>query len=245
MTYNARTYYLTKRGFKNESDLQAAKEIKHAASLEKAKIRNVKYAKIQKAKLLARRLERVKELQDNPPCKKPTRRVPGYRCLWATADGDIWSSNLRGTTDAGIPAKQLKQTKTSGGYMIVGCINLNTTDRAAFVHRLVYAAWVGKIRNNLEIDHINKIRNDNNHTNLRTITAKENKLNPTDYSGWRHFPHVGKSGSYMRVTFFVDGIKKRRTFSDKLIATQFYFDVVVQWHLKKQKEIANDQRTIC
>ena len=46
------------------------------------------------------------------------------------------------------------------------------------IHRLVYEAFVGRIPNNKEIDHINTIRNDNSLENLRCVTHKENQNNP-------------------------------------------------------------------
>ena len=46
-------------------------------------------------------------------------------------------------------------------------------------HRLVYENFVEKIPCDLEIDHINGVRDDNRLSNLRVVTHKENMNNPT------------------------------------------------------------------
>lgn len=46
------------------------------------------------------------------------------------------------------------------------------------IHRLVYEAFVGRIQNGKEIDHINRKPWDNRLTNLRLVTHKENMNNP-------------------------------------------------------------------
>ena len=45
-------------------------------------------------------------------------------------------------------------------------------------HRVVWEAFMGKIPEGYEIDHINTIRNDNRLENLRLVTPKQNKNNP-------------------------------------------------------------------
>lgn len=42
------------------------------------------------------------------------------------------------------------------------------------IHRLVYEAFIGKIKSGLVIDHMNSNKHDNNITNLRMVTHSEN-----------------------------------------------------------------------
>lgn len=50
-----------------------------------------------------------------------------------------------------------------------------------FVHRLVWITFMGKIPDNLQIDHINRIKNDNRLDNLRLVTPSENSQNKDGY----------------------------------------------------------------
>jgi hypothetical protein len=66
----------------------------------------------------------------------------------------------------------LKPSKTAHGYLrlcLKGCHK--------FVHQIVYEAFNGEIPVNMDIDHINGIRDDNRLQNLRVCTRKENALN--------------------------------------------------------------------
>jgi hypothetical protein len=66
----------------------------------------------------------------------------------------------------------LKPSITAHGYhrlCLKGCHK--------FVHHIVYEAFNGAIPGNMDIDHINGIRNDNRLVNLRICTRKENALN--------------------------------------------------------------------
>ena len=50
-----------------------------------------------------------------------------------------------------------------------------------FVHRLVWETFMGQIPSNLQIDHINRARDDNRLENLRLVTISENQQNKTGY----------------------------------------------------------------
>lgn len=58
---------------------------------------------------------------------------------------------------------------TASGYNSISC-----NGRSYFVHRLVYEAFNGSIPNDLEINHINGIKNDNRLENLEVVTKSEN-----------------------------------------------------------------------
>jgi len=66
------------------------------------------------------------------------------------------------------------------------------------VHRLVWETFNGQIPDGMEIDHINRIRNDNRLCNLRCVTHPENMANwntpirlPRCEFGQKFFEHYG------------------------------------------------------
>lgn len=65
-----------------------------------------------------------------------------------------------------------------------------------FVHRLVWETFVGVIPSNLQIDHINRIKDDNRLSNLRVATPSENQYNRGGYHrsefGQKFIVHYGK-----------------------------------------------------
>lgn len=56
----------------------------------------------------------------------------------------------------------------------LGYVRLNLDGRAQSVHRLVAEAWHGPCPEGKEVDHINRVRNDNRPENLRYLTRQEN-----------------------------------------------------------------------
>lgn len=81
-----------------------------------------------------------------------------------------------------------------------------------YVHRLVYEAFKGEIPEELEIDHIDRNKHNNNPDNLRLVTRAENLSNRT--TGWfaRKFKeHYGiKDNEY--VTKHPDYVKEKSWF---------------------------------
>lgn len=68
---------------------------------------------------------------------------------------------------------QVKPSINNHGYEYI-CYNGKNT---VLVHRLVYEAFKGEIPKELEIDHIDRNKNNNNPDNLRLVTRFENLLN--------------------------------------------------------------------
>lgn len=65
-------------------------------------------------------------------------------------------------------------------------------EKGFILHRLVYEAWIGKIPEDYDIDHINGIKSDNRVSNLRAISRSENL---------RHNYELGFKGSNYIHTF--------------------------------------------
>lgn len=83
----------------------------------------------------------------------------------------------------------VKQQLTKKGYMRVP-LNKNSKHKQYMVHRLVYEAFNGKIDENMEINHIDYNRTNNNINNLQVMThtdnvrySKSKKVNQYDVYG--------------------------------------------------------------
>lgn len=73
--------------------------------------------------------------------------------------------------------KILNTSRTKKGYLNVVLTNDGKNKKTFRVHRLVAMAFIPNIYNKPEVDHINRIRNDNRVSNLRWATGKENRMN--------------------------------------------------------------------
>lgn len=107
--------------------------------------------------------------------------------IYVSDDGKIWNKNGR----------EYKLQIMRTGY-----IKWRTTKHGKFiydtVHRIVWKTFNGNIPNNLEIDHINRIKSDNRLVNLRCVNRQENNRNKNEYEhmpysefGKKFFEHYG------------------------------------------------------
>ena len=96
-----------------------------------------------------------------------------------------------------MPNGDMKYNKgtNSNGYLRIVINN-----KSYFHHRIIYYAFKGfDIENiSIEIDHINRIRNDNIIENLRTATSQQNHFNMTA-KGYSWNKHIKKWESYIKV----------------------------------------------
>lgn len=72
--------------------------------------------------------------------------------------------------------KQLKPFKDKDGYLLVDlCVNKKRI--TSKVHRLVCKTFHPEFKEELQVDHINHIRDDNKLSNLRLVTNQQNAMN--------------------------------------------------------------------
>jgi len=72
-----------------------------------------------------------------------------------------------------IKGRKMALVPNSSGYYQV-TLNLNSTRKKFYIHRLLYIHFVGDIPKGYEIDHIDSNKSNNAIDNLRLVTRKEN-----------------------------------------------------------------------
>ena len=124
--------------------------------------------------------------------------------------------------------KILKPSLLSTGYYSIQLIK-DKIKKCFTVHRLIGKAFLLNPNNYSDIDHINRVRNDNNLDNLRWVTRSENLINKNYTNSTTGQRHIYKDGTlyYVRVTrnymkehigsfkTLVEAIRARDTFLNK------------------------------
>jgi hypothetical protein len=105
------------------------------------------------------------------------KKIDGYDGYYVTSDGRILSSgyiyNQFGRTKH--KRKWLKQRTQNSGYLV--CDLYKDKKKKTFtVHRLVAIAFLEKIDNKNNVNHINSIKTDNNLKNLEWVSHSENTI---------------------------------------------------------------------
>lgn len=96
--------------------------------------------------------------------------IEGYEGLYQVSNlGNVKSLKYMRTN---IP-HNLKKHLTPKGYYQV-CLQTGSWHKYPLVHRLVYEAFVGKIPEGMQVNHINETKTDNRPENLNLMTPKEN-----------------------------------------------------------------------
>ena len=73
--------------------------------------------------------------------------------------------------------KRAKVGNIAGSLGNSGYFQISINKKLYLSHRLIYIWHYGNIESHIHIDHINRIRNDNNIENLRLVTCQENNFN--------------------------------------------------------------------
>ncbi len=96
--------------------------------------------------------------------------------IWKVIDGfEKYEVSSFGRVRNSITGRVLRYATTNGGYVNVG-LNHNYIRKSPAVHRLVAQAFIPNPENKPQVNHINKIRNDNRVENLEWTTALENNI---------------------------------------------------------------------
>lgn len=163
------------------------------------------------------------------------RNVVNYDGIYAVSDSGRVFSLQRGI--------EMKQQELQG-YMTV---KLHCKGKLvnARVHRLVYEAFKGRIIPNLVIDHIDGNRTNNNLSNLRQITTRENTSRgcrnhkTSDLPvGVRKFKHCGSFGAEINIEGERFYLGSFHTIEE---ASLVYQQALVNWKEKGIKPIKKDK----
>ena len=93
------------------------------------------------------------------------------KCELLIEKGYVYNSETGNITN---PKGRILNSKTRGDYLIINC-SINKKSCNVRSHRFGWYYVYKEIPD--EIDHINRIRNDNRIVNLRNVTSQENKWN--------------------------------------------------------------------
>ena len=122
------------------------------------------------------------------------------------------------------------QGKRAGNQNQTGYRNITIDGLQYGEHRIIWTMFNGIIRDNLYIDHINRVRNDNRIENLRVVNRSLNALN-NKYS-CISFDDRNKYKKYIAT------IKQN---SKKIVKSFYTEQEATEWVAQKKSEIFEDQ----
>ena len=97
--------------------------------------------------------------------------IRGFEDYQIYPDGRLWSKKRN---------KFLKACKSEKGYMHLRLFK-DGKPYCKKIHRLIAEQYISNPENKKEVDHINRVRDDNRLENLRWVTHQENLLNINTY----------------------------------------------------------------
>jgi hypothetical protein len=108
------------------------------------------------------------------------RTIPGYSAYEISEDGETIRriKGGQGARDGHV----LRQWLRPEGYKQIWLVNDDGERKGMFVHRLVVAAFIGEL-GDLQVNHKDGVRANNNVENLELVTAKENIAHAIDVLG--------------------------------------------------------------
>lgn len=110
-----------------------------------------------------------------------------------------------------------KWTVCKGSNDKDGYLQINIEYKMYSFHRLIYKAYNPNMDSTLDIDHINRIKNDNRLENLRLVTHQENHFN-RDAKGY------AKNGNGFNGRIRFNGILKQKYFRTEIEARTWYLE---------------------
>lgn len=93
-----------------------------------------------------------------------------FSCYKPQKNGEIFSKNRN--------KNMTNDNKSIGGYVVNTFKSINNNPIKCYRHRVIWYFFNGAVPENMEIDHIDGNKDNNNLENLRIVTRKENCNNP-------------------------------------------------------------------
>ena len=148
--------------------------------------------------------------------------------FYEEATGLPWSTRVPGTGENNGDLKRIT-SKNSAGYY-----NVKINGKNKQYHRVIWEHFNGPIPTNMDIDHINNMRDDNRIENLQLLSHKDNsrsrlknKNNTSGYPGVSWFKPTKKWQAQIQV----DGKNKHLGYFDSPeTAHQAYLQAKIKYH---------------
>jgi len=126
------------------------------------------------------------------------------------------------------PAKQIKIGVIAGTKCRDGYVQVRFKGVYYKAHRLIWTLHNGTIPNDLQIDHINGVKDDNRIENLRLVTPQENMWNLVKAKGYSWNKDVSKFQARIRIS---GRLKALGYFTNEEDARQAYLDAKEKYHI--------------
>lgn len=129
---------------------------------------------------------------------------PSY---YVTDTGEVWSTKPNRNKQNGF--RKLKQHHSRDGYCKIKLFRPNGTSKCCMVHRLVMTAFEGPPKGDIQVNHLDGDKDNNNLNNLQYCTPAENARhahatglmdNMRKASSERQKKRVGEKNSYAALT---------------------------------------------
>ena len=109
--------------------------------------------------------------------KEEIKKIKGFSDYWISNKGIAYTTKWSPRYNPNCEMRILRPRIHPSGYLYLGLFLNSGPNRVRVwkrVHRVVFEAFVGKIKNGYEIDHISGDKHDNRLENLRMVTRSEN-----------------------------------------------------------------------
>ena len=153
--------------------------------------------------------------------------IQGYPMYLIYTDGRVWSKKGKG--------RFLKPAKDNDGYHHV-CFTKDKKQKTFNIHRLVAENFIPNPENKPQVDHINRIKNDNRVENLRWATHHEQSENrkqlfKNNKTGHKYISNLirPKYGHYYRIVKIMNGKHYfQRDFKNKIDAICYKYIMMIK-----------------
>tara|TARA_R110002012_G_C11289114_1_gene571746 strand:- start:25 stop:501 length:477 start_codon:yes stop_codon:yes gene_type:complete len=156
--------------------------------------------------------------------------IQGYENYLIYPDGRVQNKKTK---------RIMKPAQISNGYNRIGLFKDGKQETSA-IHRLVALHYIPNPENKLQVDHINRIRNDNRVENLRWVTHSENRQNTgqnkSNTSGHKYISY-DRSAKNWRFTKRINYKKYNKCFKSKIDALCYKF--IILFKIKTRFKITN------